>query len=410
MVPRWQALNDLLGNILVGDDPQPANLSSGYTTSARRASATKAERNRDERIVRMRRRSFDPFRFLLISIAGWMGQKQRDAIEYLREENRVLREQLGSKRLHFTDAQRRRLAAKAKGLGCSLLREIATIVTPETLLAWHRKLIAQKYDGSKNRGPGRPPIGQEIENLVVRMVSENRDWGYTRIQGALANLGHQVSRGTIANLLRKHGLEPAPERSRKTTWKEFLARHMDVLTAADFFSVEVWTKRGLTRFLVLFFIDLSTRRVQIGGIASKANGLWMSQVARNLCDAETGILAGKRYLIHDRDPLFTDDFTKILAAGGIKTVKLPPHAPNLNSYAERFVRSAKESWLEHLIFFGEASLRKAVTEFLAHYHHERNHQGRGNQLLLPETLHSTGLIQRRSRLGGTLNYYFRQAA
>jgi transposase len=147
-----------------------------------------------------------------------LGQQQRDAIDYLREENQVLREQLGAKRLRLNDDQRRRLAAKAKMLGRRLLREIATIVTPETLLAWHRRLIAKKYDGSKHRGPGRPRTRDEIERLIVRMAAENRDWGYRRIQGALDNLGHEVARGTIANILKEHGLEPAPERNRKTTW------------------------------------------------------------------------------------------------------------------------------------------------------------------------------------------------
>jgi transposase InsO family protein len=138
----------------------------------------------------------------------------------------------------------------------------------------------------------------------------------------------------------------------------------------------------------------------------------MSQAARNLCDAESGILTGKRYLIHDRDPLFTDDFTKILAASGVKTVKLPPRAPNLNAHAERFVRTAKESCLEHMIFFGENSLRKAIAEFLMHYHAERNHQGLGNRLIVPDpgVGGNRGAIQRHARLGGMLNYYFRQAA
>ena len=142
-------------------------------------------------------RTFDPFRLLLIFIAGWLGQQQRDAIDYLREEKRVLREQLGGKRPRLNDDQRRRLAVKAKMLGSRLLREVATIVTPETLLAWHRKLIAQKYDGSRNRGPGRPRTRDKIEHLVVRLSTENRDWGYRRIQGALTNLGHEVARGTI---------------------------------------------------------------------------------------------------------------------------------------------------------------------------------------------------------------------
>src|SRR5512141_1907728 len=132
-------------------------------------------------------RILDPFRFVLISIAGWMNQRQLLAIDYLREENRVLREQLGGRRLRLNDDQRRRLAVKAKGLGRKLLAEVATIVTPETLLAWHRKLIAQKYDGSGKRGPGRPRTASDIETLVVRMAEEDEDWGYRRMQGALSN-------------------------------------------------------------------------------------------------------------------------------------------------------------------------------------------------------------------------------
>jgi len=221
-----------------------------------------------------------------------MNQHQLLAIDYLREENRILREQLGGRRLRFTDDQRRRLATKAKGLGRKLLAEFATIVTPETLLAWHRQLIAPKYDGSGKRGPGRPRAAGEIEALVTRMAEENRDWGYRRIQGALSNLGHELARSTIAQILQRHGIEPAPERKRKTTWKEFLTRHWDMIVAADFFTVEVWTRRGLQRFLVLFFIDLSTRKVEIAGMARTANGLWMSQIARNLTDAEQGILTG----------------------------------------------------------------------------------------------------------------------
>ncbi len=208
----------------------------------------------------------DPFRFVLIAVAGWMNQHQLQVIDYLREENRVLREQLGGRRVRLNDDQRRRLAAKAKGLGRKLLADLATIVTPETLLAWHRKLIAQKYDGSEKRRPGRPRTAGEIEALVVRMAEENRDWGYRRIQGALSNLGHEIARSTIAEILERHGIEPAPERSRKTTWKEFLTRHWELIVAADFFTVEVWTRRGLQRFIVLFFIELSTRKVEIAGI------------------------------------------------------------------------------------------------------------------------------------------------
>src|SRR5690349_212474 len=217
-------------------------------------------------------RMLDPFQFLLVAIAGWMNQRQLQVIEYLRGENRVLREQLGEHRLRFNDDQRRRLAFRAKGLGRKLLAEVATLVTPDTLLAWHRKLIAQKYDGHEKRRPGRPRTREELEGLVVRMAEENRTWGYRRLQGAMSDLGHNLARSTIGAILGRHGIDPAPERSRKTSWKEFLAHHWELIVAADFFTVEVWTVRGLKRFLVLFFIDLSTRRVEIAGIVSRANG------------------------------------------------------------------------------------------------------------------------------------------
>src|SRR5215472_8837210 len=209
-------------------------------------------------------KSLDPFRFLLMAVSGWMNQQQSELIDYLREENRVLREQLGQRRLRFNDDQRRRLAV-TKGLGSKLLREVATIVTPETLLAWHRRLIAQKYDGSGKRGCGRPRKSDEIEDLVVRMAKENRSWGYRRIQGALSILGHEVGRGTIAEILARQGIEPAPDRERKTDWKEFLTQHWDLIVAADFFTIEAWTRRGLQRFVILFFLELSTRKVEIAG-------------------------------------------------------------------------------------------------------------------------------------------------
>ncbi len=176
--------------------------------------------------------------------------------------------------------------------------------------------------------------------------------------------------------------------------------------------MEVWTKRGLQRFMVLFFIDLATRKVEIAGIAQEANGLWMSQIARNLTDAEAGILTGKRYLIHDRDPLFTAEFLRTLEDAGVKSVKLPPRSPNLNPHAERFVRSIKESCLDRMILFGEASLRTAVQNFVEHYHSERNHQGLANRIICPEAGHlgASGAIPRRQRLGGMLNYYHRNAA
>jgi transposase InsO family protein len=352
-----------------------------------------------------------PLRFLLIALAGWIHQQQRDVIDYLREENRVLREQLGPRRLRFTDDQRVRLAAKAKTLSRQSLREFGSLVTPDTLLAWHRQLIARKYDGHQCR-PGRPSVLAQIRQLIVRMATENRDWGYTRIQGALTNLNHHVGRGTIATILRQHGIEPAPERQKRTTWQEFLKAHWDVLAAADFFTVEVWTATGLTRYAVLFVIDLATRRVEIAGIGAEPDSAWVMQCGRQVTDAVDGFLLGKRFLLHDRDPLFTDAFRATLAATGVETVRLPPRSPNLNAYAERFVRTIKESCLDRLILVGEGSLRHAIREFMAHYHHERNHQGMANLLLFPATttVRSAEPVACRPRLGGLLKYYHRSAA
>src|SRR5688572_5447017 len=213
-------------------------------------------------------------------------------------------------------------------------------------------------------------------------------------------------------MLKRHGIEPAPDRIRKTTWKEFLSRHWELIVATDFFTVEVWTARGLQRYIVLFFIELSTRRVEIAGIASVANGLWMSQIARNISDTVDGLLTGKRYLIHDRDPLFTAEFLSILADSGVKSVKLPARSPNLNAFSERWVHSGKSECLSKLILFGESSLRRALTNFCEHYHAERPHQGKGNVLLFPtqdQPQTGDGRVLCKERLGGLLKYYCRAA-
>ena len=181
--------------------------------------------------------------------------------------------------------------------------------------------------------------------------------------------------------------------------------------ASDFFTIEVWTAKGLQRYLVLFFMELCTRRVEIAGVATNANGLWMTQIARNLTDEVDGFFKGKRYLIHDRDPLYTQEFVAMLKDVGIESVKLPPRSPNLNAYAERFVRSIKEECLEQMIVFGEDSLRNSIHSFVEHYHLERNHQGLENRVIMPakEKVNTAARIERRERLGGLLNYYYRVA-
>ena len=194
-----------------------------------------------------------------------MNRNQQGVIEYLQEEIRVLKELLG-KKPRFNDGQRQRLAIKSKRLGSKTLNRFASLVTPNTLLTWHRRLVAKKYDGSFVRKAGRPPTAGDIKELILKLARENRSWGYTWIQGALANLRHEVGRGTIANVLREAGMDPAPERRKGMTWKEFLKTHWDVLAATDFFTVELWTGRGLIRYHVLFVIRLATREVQIAGL------------------------------------------------------------------------------------------------------------------------------------------------
>ena len=351
--------------------------------------------------------------FLMLLFAGWVNRSQLEVIAYLQEENRALREQLGNKRLLFTDAQRRRLAAKAKLVGRSGLFEIETLVTPDTLLRWYRALIAKKYDGSASRKAGRPKTTAEIEELIVRMARGNLGWGYTRIRGALYNLGHEIGRNTIKRVLLDNGIDPAPLRGKSMSWKTFLNAHWGVICATDFFSVEVLTRNGLIRHFVLFVIDLKTRRIEIAGIVQQPDGRWMQQIARNLTDVDDGSLNGCRYLIHDRDPLFTETFTALLKSAGVKTVKLPARSPNLNAYAERFVRSIKSECLAKIIPLGEQHLRKAVTEYMQHYHVERNHQGLDNELIDKPRDAPVGMdadVLCNERLGGILKFYYRKAA
>jgi transposase InsO family protein len=244
------------------------------------------------------------------------------------------------------------------------------------------------------------------------MARENPSWGYGRIQGALANLGHQISDQTVGNILKEHGIEPAPERKRQSTWKTFVQSHWDVLGAIDFTTIEVWTKGGLVTFYLLFVMEIVTRRVHFAGCTPNPDDRWMMQTARNLTDSEDGFLKGKRYVLMDRDGKFSPAFQAILKTQGTESVLLPPRSPNLNAHLERFHRSLKEESLDRMIFFGEASLRTAVREFLAHYHEERNHQGLANRVVVPgeEVGRTFGEIQCRERLGGLLRYYHRQAA
>ena len=289
-----------------------------------------------------------PLQFMIFLVASWLGRQQGEAIEYLRAENRVLRGRLGPKRLRFTDTERRLLAEKGRPLGRRRLAQVASLATPETILRWYREKVAAKYDGSLARpAAGRDRSRDDRVGQLLTIARENPSWGYTRLRGALTNLGLDLGRSTIARILKDNGIEPAPLRGKTLPWKTFLKAHLDAIAAADFFSVEVLTVGGLVRYLVLFVIELKTRR-----------------------------------------------------------------SPNLNAFAERFVRSTKQECLRHIVPLGERHLRQTVGEFVAHYHSERNHQGLGNVIPFPAPgpPDDSGPIRCRERLGGLLSFYERNAA
>jgi putative transposase len=225
----------------------------------------------------------------------------------------MLRQQI-SGRVRLTDAEPATLAEIGKMLGRQALKEVASIVIPETILAWHRQLVAKKFDGSQHRRlPGRPKIDEELEALVVRIAQENRSWGYDRIVGALTHLGYRISDQTVGNILKRHGILPAPERKKTTTWKEFIRTHMDVLVATDFFTAEVWTTAGLVTYYVLFFMHLASRKVHVAGMTPHPDERWMAQIARNVTMADWGCLEPSQYLIHDRDSKYCAAFQRLTA-------------------------------------------------------------------------------------------------
>jgi putative transposase len=245
------------------------------------------------------------------------------------------------------------------------------------------------------------------------MARENSCWGYDRIVGALANLGHHVSDQTVGNMLRRHGIAPAPKRSQITTWKDFLAAYMGLVAGCDFFTVEVLTWRGLVTYYVLFFLHLESRRVSVAGITRHPDREWMEQIARSATQDTCGYLHPCRYVLHDRDTKFRAVFRSALATGGVKTVPLPVRSPNLNAFAERWVRSVKQECLSKVVLFGESSLSRVLAEYGRHYHQERNHQGKGNRLLFPDVSEkpcpSGRNVACRHRLAALLKHYQRAA-
>jgi transposase InsO family protein len=281
-------------------------------------------------------------RLVLLILTGWLERREHEAIAYLVEENRCLRRQLGNTRLRLTNDDRRRLAARAYRIGRAALRDLATIATPDTLLRWHRQLIARKWTYA--RRAGRHVVLAEIRQLILRMAEENPTWGYSRIQGALKNVGHRVGRSTIRRILKAAGLPPVPQRP--TSWQTFLQAHWGVVAGADFFTTEVWTSRGLVTFYTVFVIDLASRRVQVLGSTPRPEALFMQQVVRTLTMDDAAPGQRPQVLICDRDQKWSGEVQRGLRDAGVRVIRIPERAPNANAHAERFVRSIKEECLD----------------------------------------------------------------
>ena len=353
-----------------------------------------------------------PWHILLAALCGMVNQRQQQIIRFQNAQRETLLKKLGKKRLPLDDNQRRLLAVKGYTIGRKALLELTTIVTPDTMLRWHRELVAKKFDSSHKRKPGRPRIRQEVVKAIVRFARENPTWGCDRIQGALKNIGYHTANSTVANALKAHGIEPAPDRERTPARSTSLKAHWDSIFATDFTTVEVWSRNGLVTFYVLAVMHLKTRRMQIAGFTLSPNATWMKQVCRNLTDAEDGFLKDASHLIADRDASFIDLCDFIDQNTDTEVVLLPPKSPNLNAYMERWFRSLKSECLDRMIFFGRKSLEKAIREYVEHDHAERNHQGLANELIEPDQNDGSVVdrIECRERLGGMLKYDHRRAA
>jgi transposase InsO family protein len=307
-------------------------------------------------------------RLFLLVVAGWLDRRERDAIAYLVEENRLLHRQVGARRLRLTDADRRRLAALAHRLGRRVVRGVATVVTPDTLLRWHRQLIAQKWTSVRRR----------------------------------------PSRRGVFRILKVAGLPPVPERP--TSWQTFLNAHWGVIAGADFFTTEVWTWRGRVTYYTVFVIDLASRRVQILGSTPHPEAIFIQQVVRQLTLADEGLLEPGHVLICDRDSKCSPEVRRVLRDAGVRVLVTPIRAPNAHAYAERFVRSDQGRVPESTDPHWGAPFPASGREFVEHYHRERNHQGLGNTLIVaPLAMNVAGRVRRRPRLGGLLNYFQRAA-
>ena len=338
-------------------------------------------------------------------------QKMND---YMAEKIRIYEEHLtaltGRKRPELTDSDKRRLAQKGRGLNDFLLKSVEPTWAPGTIRNWYNQLVGAKYNsiGENQKKRGRKPISPEIVEEVLRLAQHNPDWGYKRIAGTMRYLGYDVSASTVKNILDAHGIIPDPEYKLRGNWKRFIDSQQYVTASVDFAQVERLTPFGLVRESLLFFMDIGTREVRLGGIVNNPDGRWTTQIARNMCDMVDGFMLGKKYLIHDRDPLFHRRFDMIFESIGVKVKKMPPFTPQMNTRMENFIRAIKTECLDKLIFTSQAQLQLAVMEYLEYWNHYRPHAGLGGNMVKPYPQDMEAPIREVSFLGGMLHGYRRE--
>jgi putative transposase len=346
---------------------------------------------------------------LLRSLLRLLARRDEQARELeifvLRHQLQVLRRQIA--RPSFTRADRLLLAAASRPLPRPAWSWF--LVTPQTLLRWHRELVARKWRRYSNKPRhGRPPIDRELEDLIVRLARDNARWGYKRIQGELKKLGIEVSAATISRVLARNGLGPAPRRG-ETTWRQFLTQQATSILSCDFFTVETLF---LSRIYVLFFIELATRRVHLGGCTPNPNGPWMIQQARNLGICLEDRLAPVRFVIHDRDSKFTAAFDDVFAVQGMEVIHTPYRAPKANAVAERWVRTVRQECLDWLLIVSRRHLQRVLRIYVEHYNQQRPHRSLGLQVPTspgsdpPRSYARAPLnVRRQDRLGGLIHEY-----
>jgi putative transposase len=281
-------------------------------------------------------------------------------------------------------------------------------VTPETLLRWHRRLVTRRWTYPRSAAPGRPSTSVLVTRLVVAMARQNHGWGHRRIQGELARLGHKIAYSTVWEILKKAGIDPAPQRS-GPTWSEFLSAQAHRIIACDFLHVDTVLLR---RLYVLIFIEHGTRRLHIAGVTANPTGLWVAQQARNLAVDLGARMDTLRFVIRDRDSKYTLAFDGVLDAEGIRVIKAPPQAPRANAICERVVGTLRRELLDRILILGPAHLQKLLAEYTLHYNRHRPHQSLGQrspdddpQVPVPLIDLADRRIRRRPVLGGLINEY-----